>query len=711
MKKVLIFISFLVAGNSFTFALGQKAEDILQSTVPDSIKADALNLMARKLMLNLKHDSAKLLLDKATELALTSKSPTIIARCYVDYANMYNFRSKFNEAEKYIRLAKPYIAQTDNYEVGITGLLLQAHIFNITGRKDSAIYFYRKAENFNNKYNSYRNFVVYMSLAELYNQLNDTETAEENFDKAYKLTVARQGKPDHGYLLIVYINYHLNRNKASGAGSLIAEYDMLLEERNKIKFEDPLKNIIINLTSSRLENSLEFMKEIREQGFKNKNTNNIILADVYITRYFDKRKQYDEALKYIQEAEELAKNSSSASHLYQARKMKFELLQKAGKFNEAAETAVTLFDLKDSILALEKREQVYELEKKFESEKKQKEIELLASQKQLSDKTIALLTSDKKLASLLLHQRLIQNQSLLRENTLMDSIVKSEQAYSLLLASENQFKEDKLKKEKELMQSLTRENMLQAKQVKKEKQTKWILAGGIALVLLSGLSIFSLYKKQIAKNQIIQRQANDLEVLMKEIHHRVKNNLQVVSSLLDLQSHSISDAQAHEAVKEGKNRVQSMALIHQNLYSEGNIKGIKLKEYVSNLLQTLCDSYNVTSEKVKISVTVDDLKLDVDTMIPLGLVLNELVSNSFKYAFKEKQNGELSILLKAQADHLHLLVKDNGSGFPAGMDVKTGKSFGMKMIRAFAQKLKAKLDVYNNNGAVVEMHISKYKTA
>lgn len=238
-----------------------------------------------------------------------------------------------------------------------------------------------------------------------------------------------------------------------------------------------------------------------------------------------------------------------------------------------------------------------------------------------------------------------------------------------------------------------------------------MLAGGAALLLLSGISILVLYRKQKKKNRIIQKQATDLEVLMKEIHHRVKNNLQVVSSLLDLQSHSISDAQAHEAVKEGKNRVQSMALIHQNLYSEGNIKGIKLKEYVGNLLQTLCDSYNITNDKVKINVAIDDLNLDVDTMIPLGLVLNELVSNSFKYAFKEKQNGELNITLEEKADQLHLIVSDNGNGFPAGLDIKTGKSFGMKIIRAFAQKLKAKLDVYNNNGAVVEMHISKYKTA
>ncbi|HNA01901.1 MAG TPA: sensor histidine kinase, partial [Ferruginibacter sp.] len=270
-------------------------------------------------------------------------------------------------------------------------------------------------------------------------------------------------------------------------------------------------------------------------------------------------------------------------------------------------------------------------------------------------------------------------------------------------------------KEKEKQQllnaALDRENDLKASQLKKEKNIKWLLAGGIGLLLLSGVAILALYRRQQRKSAIIEKQAADLEVLMKEIHHRVKNNLQIVSSLLDLQSHYITDQQASEAVKEGKNRVQSMALIHQNLYSEGNIKGIRVKEYISNLLQTLCSSYNISNDQVRITANIDNINLDVDTMIPIGLVLNELVTNAFKYAFREAGTGELEILLKASGDKLKLLVKDNGTGFPAGMDLKNSKSFGLKMIRAFAQKLKARLDIYNNEGAVVEMEISKFKTA
>lgn len=668
-------------------------------------KADSLDLLARKYMLLGKKDSAKILLDKATAIAIEINEPVIIARCYVDYAHFYNLRSDFVSAQKYIDMARPYLAVIDHYEIRIAGILLMAGIQNMTGRKDSAIYYYQKAEAYNQQTkNYYRNYLVYLSMGEMYNQLGDFAEAEANMDKAYRLTAAKDGKPDHGYVLLIYINYHLTQNKAEGAGKLIAEYTALMEERKKTGFNDPLKNVLSNVTIGRIENNVEFMKQVRDETIRNKEHLQTIIADVYISRYYEKKKGYDEALKYITEAEQLAATSRSVSHLFEVRKIKFGLQRKAGQQELAAETASSLFDLKDSMLTLEKRQQVYELEKKYETEKKQKEIELLASQKELSDKTIALLTSDKKLASLLLQQELLQNKSLNTENQLMDSIVKSEKAFSLAVNNEKQ-------KQELLNAALDRENKLKAGQLRKERYTKWILAGGAALLLLSGAAILFLYRKQRHKNIIIQKQAADLEVLMKEIHHRVKNNLQIVSSLLDLQSHYITDSQASEAVKEGKNRIQSMALIHQNLYSEGNIKGILVKDYISNLLQTLCSSYNISNDKIQISVDIDNLSLDVDTMIPLGLVINELVSNSFKYAFHQKQTGELEIVLKEDTQKLHLMVKDNGSGFPEGLDVKNSKSFGLKMIRAFAQKLKAKLSIYNNNGAVVEMEISKYKMA
>ncbi|MBL7746512.1 MAG: ATP-binding protein [Chitinophagaceae bacterium] len=685
-------------------ASGQDIERLLKSNIPDMYKADSLDLLGRKYMMKLKYDSAKYCLDLATQLALKSENSNIIARCYIDYANMYFLLTRFKEAEKYMRLAGPYLERADIFEVKTTGLMIWANLFNSLGKKDSALFYYRQAENYNADKLPYRNWLVYTAIGEMYNQADDFETAEKYFLKAYSITVKQAGKPDHMYLLTIFLNFYLSANLPDNAGPLIQEYNELQEERKRKNITDPLRDIMMGMTNSKLTNNLLFMKAVREKGVNTGLIQQALIANGYLMNYHEKKKEYGEALRYADDGVEMALKTGSIQNIYISKKARYNLLQKAGRYEEAARLADNLFDLKDSMLTLQKREQLYELETKFESEKQQQEIELLTSRNTLREKEIALLMADKRMAALLLLQETSQKGALTRENLLMDSIVKKEQAYSQAV---NQEKE----KQSALNEALGRENKLKETQLMKERNTKWILAGGVTLLLLSGITILILYSRQRKKSGIIEKQSADLEVLMKEIHHRVKNNLQIVSSLLDLQSHSITDVQAHEAVKEGKNRVQSMALIHQNLYREGNIKGIKVKEYVSNLLQTLCDSYNITNDKVKINANIDDLSLDVDTMIPLGLVLNELVSNAFKYAFKERQNGELTIVLNEEHSELHLSVSDNGKGFPIGMDISNNKSFGLKMIRAFAQKLKAKLDIYNRDGAVVEMRITKFKTA
>jgi two-component sensor histidine kinase len=678
---IIIFIACLVAVSA------QNSHNVVNKL---ALEADSLNLLARKYLVKGKRDSTVFLLNKAIGLSHKSGNSTIIARCYIDFAGLYLMQGKYADARKYLDLAWPFLELTDHYDVKITGIMQRANLYNVLDKKDSSIYYYRVAEKYNANKMPYRNWVVYMALGELYNQTEDLEEARKHYQKAYVLTSREKGKPDHGYLLTVYINFFLTRNKPEGAGSLIAEYKELVEERKKRNFVDPLHMILMNVTNSKLEGNLDFMQRVKEDCLKEGQLLQAIVANGYIATYYEKKKDFETAIKYATEGEDMAGRTGGVQNMYGAKKIKYSLLQKAGRHSEANVLAESLFGLKDSMLSLQKREQLYELEKRFETEKKEREI--------------ALLMSDKKNASLQLEQEILQRNALTMENMLMDSIVKSEQAYNLALNKEKE-------KETALNAALARENQHKAGELVKERKLTTVLIGGAVLFLLAAAVILFQYRRQKAKNAVIQKQADELQVLMKEIHHRVKNNLQVISSLLDLQSLTIADTQASEAVKEGKNRVQSMALIHQNLYSEGNIKGIKAKEYISNLLRSLCDSYNITNDKVKVNAQIDDLNLDVDTMIPLGLVLNELVSNSLKYAFKDGRTGELNVVLKEEQQHLFLKVSDNGTGYPDGMNVREMKSFGMKMIRAFAQKLKAKLDIYNNNGAVVEMQITKYNMA
>lgn len=291
-----------------------------------------------------------------------------------------------------------------------------------------------------------------------------------------------------------------------------------------------------------------------------------------------------------------------------------------------------------------------------------------------------------------------------KENLLQDSI-------RTALSRENEYKVRELQAEKKLSEVLGQDNIKQQDRLRSERNMSLLLLVTITAMLVLGVIIFYLYRKQRRKNAIITQQSDDMQVLMKEIHHRVKNNLQVISSLLDLQALSIKHDQAAEAVKEGRNRVQSMALIHQNLYNEGNIKGIKVKTYIDTLAQGLFHSYNIKPRSVHLTTDIDDLNLDVDTVIPIGLILNELITNSLKYAFRDKEYGEISVMLKKVGDNLVLKVRDNGDGFPPDSSMQPETTFGIKLIKAFAQKLKARLSIYNDNGACVEMHIARYKIA
>ena len=208
----------------------------------------------------------------------------------------------------------------------------------------------------------------------------------------------------------------------------------------------------------------------------------------------------------------------------------------------------------------------------------------------------------------------------------------------------------------------------------------------------------------------IKKQKEEKEVLMREIHHRVKNNLQVVSSLLSLQSNYIRDEQALEAVKDSRNRVQSMALIHQDLYQEKDLTGIDIKDYISKLCDNLFHSYNIQAGKIQLIKELQPMNLDVDVVVPLGLILNELITNSLKYAFPDGKGGTIKIILKEEPDRLKLGVYDNGVGSVTTERLKEEQTFGYKMIRAFLQKLKGEMKVFSEDGTKVDVEIKNYRS-
>lgn len=261
---------------------------------------------------------------------------------------------------------------------------------------------------------------------------------------------------------------------------------------------------------------------------------------------------------------------------------------------------------------------------------------------------------------------------------------------------------------------LTLENEVNSLNLKKTKQLSLIF---IFVALLLGLLAFLAWRlKNIkaknnieltSKNQQISKALEEKNILLREIHHRVKNNLQVISSLLKLQSQYIEDEGAVKAIAEGRNRVHSMALLHQNLYKEDNLTGVNMKEYFTNLIEGLFDAYKITD--IKLVTEIEDLTLDIDTVIPLGLIANELVSNALKHAFENIENAVLTVKLWEKEGQLLFNVNDNGKGYNENQVAKSKKKFGQKLIKSLSDKLEADVQVITTSGTDVTLSIKDYK--
>ncbi|MBV6403365.1 MAG: tetratricopeptide repeat protein [Flavobacteriales bacterium] len=254
-------------------------------------------------------------------------------------------------------------------------------------------------------------------------------------------------------------------------------------------------------------------------------------------------------------------------------------------------------------------------------------------------------------------------------------------------------------------------------QLQRRSFTIKAVAAGAVLLLLAALFAYRAYRIKrrgeaalAGKNATIEAQLREKELLLREIHHRVKNNLQTVSSLLSIQGRGITDEKAKEAVNDSRLRVKSMALIHQDLYREGDLTGVRMKDYVEKLVTSLITSYAM-SDRVKAVLDVDDIALDVDTAVPIGLVLNELVTNALKYAWPQERPGRLTVTLRLEGEVLRLLIADDGVGRTGTSGDERASGFGLNMVRTFATKLKAEWAIDHGHGTTVDMRIRIFKLA
>ena len=203
---------------------------------------------------------------------------------------------------------------------------------------------------------------------------------------------------------------------------------------------------------------------------------------------------------------------------------------------------------------------------------------------------------------------------------------------------------------------------------------------------------------------------NEKELLLREINHRVKNNLQIVSSLLNLQSRQLSDPDAQQMLKGSQSRIWSMALVHEKLYQSEDLARVNFAEYLRGLTAELDDSYHFSSRDIRVKIDAGNVVLGVDAAIPCGLIVNELVTNSLKHAYPADTGGEIRVVLQAEGNQNYLAVSDGGIGFPGDFNIGSSESLGLKLVEALASQLGGTLALSSDDGAGVVITFSQRQT-
>jgi len=211
-----------------------------------------------------------------------------------------------------------------------------------------------------------------------------------------------------------------------------------------------------------------------------------------------------------------------------------------------------------------------------------------------------------------------------------------------------------------------------------------------------------------AENKI-KLSLEEKNILLQEIHHRVKNNMQIISSLLNLQTRYVDDEEAVNVLKESQNRVRSMAMIHEKLYQSNDLSHINFVDYIQSLVSNLFYSYNIKNLQIKSILEIDDIRLNMETAVPCGLIISEIVSNSLKYAFPNEMHGEILVSLKSVEDGYELIISDNGVGLPEELDFDNNKSLGLILVKSLTEQIDGEITIHRNHGTEFKIRFKELK--
>ena len=622
----------------------RQAIDSLKNILPSiqnmELKVEMLTDIGEYYAETVKEDSALIFIDEAIEIATKYALDTLLAEAFYAKGYSYDYGGDLNSAFKYYDLSLQQYDKLGNI----------VEVLNCMNGKGVAAYFQGDYELALNNYLSALNYVdstgitgvdktignLLNNIGVIYRITNQTEEAIEIYQRG--LTIYNSNK-DSFMIMTAHQNIGVAYTYQNNLDSAIYHLDR--------------SNEILEITNNR--------QELPS------------LLNAFAEAYYNCGQDYDNARKYVIQAEKIGLEFGNQEYLSKIYLLKSEIESGDNKINAAIEALVKGFKIIDST--------------------DRQDIKLDFYQQ----------------AATVYDQSGDEGRSLEYMKNYM-ALYKDVQATEKLKAiADAQKKYESIEKEKEI-DRLRYEEELSSLRVSRQR---WLLVlAGLSLLVLSYLMyrMFRQNEEIQQKNGIISKSLAEKEILLKEIHHRVKNNLHFISALLGLQTDHISDQVALDALQEGQDRVQSMALIHQDLYQRDDLTSVSVKDYFVKLTEGLFDSYNIHPDNISLQLFVADLDLDVDTVIPIGLIVNELVSNCLKYAFSIGEKGVISVSLQEIDDRLILTVSDNGKGIAQTEIDNLGDSLGYKLIQALSAQLNGSYQIDGDHGGTIAtIEINKYR--
>lgn len=526
--------------------------------------------------------------------------------------------------------------------------------YNELGKMDEALDSGLKAVQLMEKFNDNSNEAAeaYNYVGIIYSNLKDTEKANYYFQKAHRIA---KNYDDTGLVIMLETNIvqtlmNLKRNKEA----LVYLKEM---EKSYSILQIDAQLMLISRCILAYTNLKEFKNAEKYVNIAMQMSDKLSPADfnqslLYpgIVKYHFETKQYDIARKYVNKYKKLGEKGKNIKVLKEIHRMLFQLDSAQARFDLALANFKIKEMYEDSLFNETSQKQIAELQIKYDTEKKDKD---------------------------------------------------------LLLKEKNNFL---LRKQGELQESkLSQANLM-----------KDISLGSIVFLIVIVTLLYSRYrikqrtnrlletqKKEInQKNSVLQKLVSEKEWLLKEIHHRVKNNLQMVMSLLNTQSHYLKDDAAMVAIKNSQHRIHSMSLIHKKLYQSDNVISIDMSIYIQELIEYFKLSFD-TGQRIRFVTNIEAVEMDTSQAVPLGLIINEAITNSIKHAFPDDREGVISVLLeRVAANRFRLVISDNGVGMPDGLDKRNFLSLGMRLIKGLSDDLDAKLVIENKDGLKISVEFA-----